>query len=78
METTNDRIFNKYQVRLLNISYNNFYNKNNYISHIYIEKIKYIIKYIVKLVKLISLKLNFNILYLESISLLLVFLQISY
>lgn len=74
METTNDRIFNKYQVRLLNISYNNFYNKNNYISHIYIEKIKYI----VKLVKLISLKLNFNILYLESISLLLVFLQISY
>lgn len=78
METTNDRIFNKYQVRLLNISYNNFYNKNNYISHIYIEKIKYIVKYIVKLVKLISLKLNFNILYLESISLLLVFLQISY
>lgn len=74
METINDRIFNKYQVRLLNISYNNFYNKNNYISHIYIEKIKYI----VKLVKLISLKLNFNILYLESISLLLVFLQISY
>lgn len=74
METTNDRIFNKYQVRLLNISYNNFYNKNNYISHIYIEKIKYI----VKLVKLISLKLNFYILYLESISLLLVFLQISY
>lgn len=74
METTNDRIFNKYQVRLLNISYNNFYNKNNYINHIYIEKIKYI----VKLVKLISLKLNFYILYLESISLLLVFLQISY
>lgn len=46
METTNDRIFNKYQVRLLNISYNNFYNKNNYISHIYIEKINIINIYI--------------------------------